>query len=212
MDEDHLVALAVPVVALHRLRRAAERDLDVVVPHQQLPAPDGVAFLLDPGRLHVPVRVRVRNPLLALDRLEVAELFYAAGRDQVVQDRLVPDEALEPHDLFGQERAVVAKLDVAFARDLAAALIGRHGRRITTDCPSIRGRRTGATLRGNSREGVPRPPDDKGRCTMRPSSCVAASQASRSSPVSLSRSRRRSPAEPRPRPSRAVASRPTPSV
>src|SRR5205823_10310141 len=34
VDEDHLVALAVTEEVLHLLLRAAERDLHVVVPHQ----------------------------------------------------------------------------------------------------------------------------------------------------------------------------------
>jgi hypothetical protein len=83
---------------------------------------DLVARGLDPERLEVPVRVRVRHPLLALDRLEVAELLDAAGRGEVVEDRLVPGEALEAHDLLGQEGPVVAELDVALARNVAADL------------------------------------------------------------------------------------------
>src|SRR3954468_17058150 len=74
--------------------------------------------------------MRVGNPLLPLDRLEVAELLHAAGRGQVVQDRLVPGEALEAHHLLGQERSVVPELDVALPRNFAAALIGRLDARI----------------------------------------------------------------------------------
>ena len=48
----------------------------------------------------------------------------------MVQDRLVPGEALEPHDLLGQERSVVPELDVALARDVAETLVGRHVGRI----------------------------------------------------------------------------------
>src|SRR6202011_6298937 len=66
-----------------------------------------------------------------LDRLEVAELLDAAGGDEVIENRLVPCEPLEPHDLLGQERAVVAELNVTLARHLAPPLIGRHGRRIS---------------------------------------------------------------------------------
>ena len=73
------------------------------------------------------MRVRVRHPLLALDRLEVADLLDAAGRLEVVQDRLVPGEALEAHHLLGEERPVLAELDVPLARDVAEALVERHG-------------------------------------------------------------------------------------
>jgi hypothetical protein len=72
--------------------------------------------------------MRVGHPFLALDRLELAELLHAAGRDQVVQDRLVAGEALESHHLLGEEGAVVPELDVALAGDLASALIRRHQR------------------------------------------------------------------------------------
>ena len=69
----------------------------------------------------MPVRVRVRHPLLAHDRLELAELDHAARRLEVVEDRLEAREALEAHHLFGEERAVVAVHDVT----LSAA--GRRG-------------------------------------------------------------------------------------
>ena len=49
------------------------------------------------------------------------ELLDAARRLEVVQDRLVPGEALEAHDLLGQEPAVLAEHDVALARDLPAS-------------------------------------------------------------------------------------------
>ena len=55
------------------------------------------------------MRVRVRHPLLAHDRLELAALDHAARRLEVVEDRLEAGEALEPHHLFGQQRAVVAR-------------------------------------------------------------------------------------------------------
>src|SRR5207302_8335479 len=71
VDEDDLVTLAVPVEALHGLRRTAERDLDVLVPHQQPSARDLVALGRDVPRPEVTVRVCVRHPLVALDRLEL---------------------------------------------------------------------------------------------------------------------------------------------
>src|SRR5215216_5033611 len=91
---------------------------------------DLVAPGLDPDRLEVPVCVGIRDPLVALDRLEVTELLDPAGGGEVVEDRLVPGEPLEAHDLFGQEAAVVAELDVALARDVAADLIRGHGGRL----------------------------------------------------------------------------------
>ena len=57
-----------------------------------------------------------------------AELHDAARRLEVVEDRLVAGEALEAHDLLGQERAVVAELDVPLARNVAEALVEGHRR------------------------------------------------------------------------------------
>ena len=126
MDEDHLVALAVPEERVHRRGRPAERDLDVVVPHQQLPPGQRVAAGVDVPGLQVERLVLVRHPLVALDRLEAAEPLDAARRGEVVEDRLVPREPLEAHDLLGEQRAVVAELDVALARHLAETLVERH--------------------------------------------------------------------------------------
>src|SRR6059058_786976 len=131
VHEDDLVALAVAEEVVHALRRPAERDLDVVVPHQE-PAPrDLVALGLGVEGLEVPMRVLLRHPLLALDRLEAAELHDAARRLQVVQDRLVAGEALEAHHLFGEKRSVVPELHVALARNVAEALVERHDERIS---------------------------------------------------------------------------------
>src|SRR5206468_2068571 len=123
VDEDDLVALAVPEEVLHRLLRAAQRDLDVVVPHQDAPAADLVAGLVDLERVEMAVRVLVGNPFVALDLLEAVELHDAARRLQVVEDRLVPGESLEPHHLLGEKRPVLAKLDVPLARDVAETLV-----------------------------------------------------------------------------------------
>ena len=131
MDEVHLVALAVPEEVVHRLLGPDERDLDVVVPHQQLPAGDLVTLRLGPDRLEVTVGVGVGHPLVALDRLELAQLLDATGRRQVVEDRLVPGEALEAHDLLGQQGPVVTELDVALARNVSANLIRRHAAKVT---------------------------------------------------------------------------------
>src|SRR5262245_62558397 len=72
--------------------------------------------------------MRLGNPLLAHDRRERSELLDAARRFEVVQDRLVPCEALEAHDLLGQEPPVLAEDDVALARKLPASLVEGHGR------------------------------------------------------------------------------------
>ena len=130
VDEDHLVPFAVPEEVLHLLGGPAERDLDVRVPHQEPAAGDLVAAGLDALGVHHPVLVGLRHPLLTHDRLELADLLHTAGRLQVVEDRLVPGEALEPHHLFGEQGAVVAELDVALARNVAETLVERHGPRI----------------------------------------------------------------------------------
>ena len=65
----------------------------------------------------------VGQPLLQLDRREVADVLDPARRPQVVEDRLVAGEALEAEHLLDQQRrgAVaagvlgVAELDVALA-------------------------------------------------------------------------------------------------
>src|SRR5581483_709678 len=81
---------------------------------------------LDLQRLEVAVRMRVRHPFGALERLELAELRDAAGRVDVVEDRLHPREALEPDDLLRQQGAVRAELGVPLRGDLAAALVEGH--------------------------------------------------------------------------------------
>ena len=78
----------------------------------------------------------------------------------MVQDRLVAREALEAHDLLGQQRAVVPELDVPLSGDVPAALIGRHTEE-DKEGPSFGCPRTGAALRGNSREGLRHPPDQR---------------------------------------------------
>jgi hypothetical protein len=83
--------------------------------------------------VHHPVLVGLRHPLLAHDRLEGADLLHAAGRLEVVEDRLVAGEALEAHHLLGQERAVVAELDVPLARNVAEALVEGHRGKDTPD-------------------------------------------------------------------------------
>ena len=102
VHEDDLVALAVPVEEVHRLGRAAELDLDVVVPHEQAAAADRVAAGLDLVRAEV-TRVR-RAPIPRGRSARTRDLLHAAGRVEVVEDRLVPGEALEAHDLLGQKR------------------------------------------------------------------------------------------------------------
>jgi hypothetical protein len=46
---------------------------------------------------------------------------------EVEQDRLVAREALEAHDLLGEQPPVVAELDVPLAGDVASELVRRHG-------------------------------------------------------------------------------------
>ncbi len=128
VHEDHLVAFAVPEEVVHLRIRPAERDLDVRVPHEGAAARDLVPARCDVVGVHPPVRVRLRHPLLALDRRERSELLDAARRLQVVQDRFVPGEPLEAHDLLGQKPSVLAEHDVTLARHVAAALVEGHGR------------------------------------------------------------------------------------
>ena len=130
---DDLVALAVSVEALERLGRLRDRDLDVAVPHQQAPARERVTARLDRLGVREPVDVRLRHPLLALDRAERADLVEPAGRLQVEQDRLVAREALVAHHLLDEQRrrgadlaslaapplAVLAHLDVTLGWDLS---------------------------------------------------------------------------------------------
>ena len=126
MDEDDLVALAVAVEVVRLALRDAEPDLDVAVVLEHAPAEHGVAHRLELHRVREPVHVRLRHPLLELDPLEVADLLHPAGREQVVEDRLVAGEALEAHDLLDEQRRVavrvgIAVLDVALGRDPAQA-------------------------------------------------------------------------------------------
>jgi hypothetical protein len=67
------------------------------------------------------VDVGVRHPLLALDRLELADLLDPARAPQVVEDRLVAREALEAQHLLDEQGAVLAELDVPLGRDVAQA-------------------------------------------------------------------------------------------
>src|SRR2546423_3529475 len=112
VDEDHLVAFAVSEEVIHRGVRPSERDLHIVVPHQQAPAGDLVATGLHVVRVEEAVRVRVRHPFLALDLLEIAELHHPAWGLEVVEDRPAPPPALQPPYLLAQEPALISELDV----------------------------------------------------------------------------------------------------
>ena len=81
-------------------------DLDVAVVLQHAPARARCRPRLQLHRVREPVHVRVGHPLLELDRLELADLLDPAGREQVVEDRLVAGEALEAHDLLDEQRRV----------------------------------------------------------------------------------------------------------
>src|SRR5947208_11819597 len=168
VDEDDFVALAVAEEVVHLLLRAAEGDLDVVVPHQHAAAGELVAFRVDAVGLEVAMRMRVRNPLVTLDLLEVADSHHAAGRLEVVQDRLQPDETLHPHDLFGQERSVVSELDVTLAGDVAQTLVERHGYRISAVIWANRRPIAGANLKPWPLQGEPittRPRRSRMKCS-----------------------------------------------
>ena len=75
-----------------------------------------------------------RDPLLALDRRERPQFGHPARRLQVVEDRFVAGEPLEPHHLLGQQRPVLAKRDVALGGDARRAL--RTIVRIASEVPS----------------------------------------------------------------------------
>src|SRR5438045_1362584 len=106
----------------------------------------------------------VRHPFVTLDRLEVGDLRDAARRGQVVEDRLVAREALEAHDLLGQQRSVVAELDVALSRNLASDLVRGHRRKDSQASRASAARRApiaGANLKPWPEQGEPttnRPP------------------------------------------------------
>src|SRR6185503_10858630 len=85
--EEHLVGLAVTVEALGLLDGLADPHLDVAVEHQHPAAEDRVAAGLERSRVRQPVDMRIRNPLLELDRLEAAHFRDAARRMEVVEDR-----------------------------------------------------------------------------------------------------------------------------
>src|SRR5581483_6445825 len=116
---------------VHRVGGAANRDLDVVVPHQELTAADGVACRRHVPGAEVSMRMGVRHPLVADDRLELAALDHSARRLEVVEDRLEAGEALEAHHLLRQERPVVPGDDVALPGQLAETLVERHEWRIS---------------------------------------------------------------------------------
>src|SRR5439155_4994368 len=115
---------------------------------QQAATGNLVALGVDVHRVEVAVRVLVGHPLLPLDLLEAVELHDPTRRLQVVEDRLVPGEALEAHDLFGEECSVLAELDVPLARDVAEALVEGHAGGISPNAVrTARARRAAARSR-----------------------------------------------------------------
>ena len=90
VDVDDLVALAVPVVAVERLYRLADRHLDVAVPHQEAAGGDGVAAGVDAVHVGQPVTSTSGTHYLPMDGPEAADGVEPAGRLEVEQDRLVP--------------------------------------------------------------------------------------------------------------------------
>ena len=127
MDEDDLVALAVAVEVVGLALGHAHADLDVGVVLQHPSAQHAVAHRLQLHRVREPVHVRVGHPLLELDLRELADVLDAAGREQVVEDRLVAGEALEAHDLLDEQGAfpfsvlLIAELHVPLGGDAAQA-------------------------------------------------------------------------------------------
>ena len=125
VHEDALVVLAVAEEVVHR-RAGRQSEISTSSFHIStrrpvISSPDAARC-----RREVPVRVRFRHPLLVLDRLELPELLDAARRLEVVEDRLVAGEALEAHDLLGQQAAVVAEDDVALAGDIPETDVEGH--------------------------------------------------------------------------------------
>ena len=118
MHVDHLVALAVAVEAVERVGWLADRYLEIAVEHQEAAAVDRIAAGFDWAQIGQPVHVRLGRPLLALERSQGADLGDAAGRMDVVEDRLVAREPLVAHHLFDEQTTVVAHLRVPLARDL----------------------------------------------------------------------------------------------
>src|SRR5262245_58029272 len=79
LDEQDLVALAVAVEDVRALRRLADRDLDVAVPHQQPPAVHRVALRAERAGLREAADVGVGHPLRPLDRTAVEDVRNPAG-------------------------------------------------------------------------------------------------------------------------------------
>ncbi len=140
MDEENLVALAVSVEAVALLSGLRDRDFDVAVPLKEAPRREEVAAGLDGVGVGQAVDVRVRHPLVADDRLEVANFGHPARRVEVVEDRLVSGEALEAENLFDQELAVSPELDVSLRRDLAELRVAHQNTSVATKgspaCPA----------------------------------------------------------------------------
>ena len=135
VHEDDLVALAVRGRSSPSSSSGRQSEISTSLFHIRSCRPDdGVARRRHVPRREVPVRVRVGHPLLAHDRLELAELDHAARRLEVVEDRLEAREALEAHHLLREERAVVAE-----AR-CGASAAGRPGAGRTACVEDIRAR------------------------------------------------------------------------
>ena len=102
---DDLVALAVSIEAVHRLGRLADRDLDVAVPHSRrrpsTGSPPGSIGAVFASRwtwasgTHSSRTIGRKPPTRS----------SAAGRVQVVEDRLVAAEALVAEDLLDEQPA-----------------------------------------------------------------------------------------------------------
>jgi len=128
VDVEHLVRLAVSVVARHRLRRADHAEHDVAVEEERNPAGDRVT-----GRRHIlgvdeVVPMRGVGPRFERHVADLLDPVRLGGRRAVVQERRAAAEALDAEQLLGVQRAIgLAELGVALGWHLAAPDV-EHGR------------------------------------------------------------------------------------
>ena len=124
MDEDDLVALAVAVEVVGLALGDAHADLDVGVVLQHPPA-EHACPRTAPGPCVCVSRCTWVSGTHSSSSilLELADVLHAAGREQVVEDRLVAGEALEAHDLLDEQvlGLLIAELHVPLGRDAAQA-------------------------------------------------------------------------------------------
>ena len=128
VDEEALVGRRVLEVVLHRLRRNADADLDIVVAKQHGAAGDGVALRLHRHALHMPHAHGVALDILDLRRVERLPADHLRRRVDVIQRRGRADESFGAEHLFRVEPAVgTAELDVALGGKIAELGVVGHG-------------------------------------------------------------------------------------